>query len=200
MKKLLVTLIPCILACILLSSCGGSRISIAKRHYRGGYYVDYVKKAPSVTRTANETTKTGSHQQVSIESLPYPEKHSMIKGIFHEGDQINTPGIIAMPQYVKNKIFHAAANTKQVVAQGNSITTAPTTEMKLNQSEESIGSAGHDGDGAGAALSLLWIVIVIILIIWLIGILAGNFGLGGLINLLLLIALILLILWLLRIA
>ena len=50
-----------------------------------------------------------------------------------------------------------------------------------------------------AALSLLWLVIVIILILWLIGLIAGGFGLGGLINLLLVIALILLILWLLRI-
>jgi len=198
MKKLLATLTPCIIVCLFLSSCS-SNLTVAKRHYRGGYYVDYVKKAPTVTRTASEQTKTGSHQRVAIASLSAPENQGFIKGMFHGDNETKMPEIIAMPENVKNKIFHAASK-QQLIAHSNSITEAPVTETKQNLSEESIGSAGHDGDAAGAALSLLWIIIVIILIIWLVGILAGGWGLGGLLNLLLLIALILLILWLLRIA
>ena len=49
------------------------------------------------------------------------------------------------------------------------------------------------------ALSLIWIVILVVLLLWLLGFIAGGFGLGPFIHLLLVIALILLILWLLRV-
>jgi uncharacterized membrane protein len=55
-----------------------------------------------------------------------------------------------------------------------------------------------DTQNDGGAGSLLWLLIMIILIVWLIGLIAGGWGLGGLIHVLLVVALILFILWLLR--
>ena len=194
MKKLLATLTPCIIICLLISSCS-SNVSIVKRHYRGGYYVNYVKKTPAATPVAN--AKTTPRQRVVVTALPSPQIQADNKESFN----LNTTPVPVSTTAVSENSYHKNVKSiaKQLTAPLTNIAKAPATEVKQSLSEGIDGSAGHDGDAAGAALSLLWIIIVIILIVWLVGILAGGWA-GGLLDLLLVIALILLILWLLRIA
>lgn len=196
MKKLFTISINCIIVCMLFSSCA-SNLSIVKRHYRPGYYIDYRHRAPSVEYAAQ---KTAPVQKIAVAplaertlpALPTPE------GAFNP-DMNRSSGLIAVPAEEKTTYKRPVFNIKQALLNPVSIAKTETSSL---QSRSSLyqGAAAYDDDrAAGAALSLLWIVIVVILILWLIGILSGDFGLGGLINLLLVIALILLILWLLRI-
>lgn len=189
MKKLLATLIPCIIVCLLLSSCN-SNVSIVKRHYRGGYYVDRTKKATAPTPVVNEVAKTTPVKRVYIASISSPQ--NTIKEIPNEDASTIPNTIIAAPENVQHKNSNSFTENlvKKPVAVG-----APTMQKEETSSE---GIAGYGGGGGErAALSLLWIIVIIVLILLLIGLLAG--GLGDLIYLLLVVALVLLILLLLHI-
>jgi hypothetical protein len=105
MKKLIATLIPCIVGCLLLSSCG-SRVSIAKRHYRGGYYVDYTKKAPATTRIISKEAKTNPPQRTSVASIP--ENQNIIKEAFIPSKQPISFETVAIPENMQRKNIHAA--------------------------------------------------------------------------------------------
>lgn len=193
MKKLLHFSSLCILAGLLLSSCS-SNVSIAKRHYRSGYYVDFSKKAPSVNYASAKPERKAVLAPIASPELPgIPEQYASA------GTQLNTT-LIDIPANKKAplKVRHSVANAMQMLTQPLTVAKSATQAIQNTPVFSYDGSAGDDA--AGAALSLLWIVIVVILIIWLLGLVAGGWGLGGLINLLLLIAVILLILWLLRIA
>src|SRR6185312_9721473 len=176
-----------------LSSCS-SNVSIVKRHYRGGYYVDYSKKAPSV----NYVTAKPERKPV-VTSLLSPELPGIPEQYVATNNQINST-LIDVPanKKVPFKSKHSVANAKQLLTQPFAVAKNATPAIQNTPVFAYEGSAGYDG-GERAALSLLWIVIIVILILWLIGIIAGGWGLGGLINLLLIIAIILLVLWLLRI-
>lgn len=195
MKKLLIPFVIFVAAVMTLSSCSNlSKISITKRHYRSGYYVDFggnrnIPPAPVSARTertgkqpASALAKPGNYINTTI---PAPSTHKL-----------------PLVQKVKEPLKTLEIVSKKVVPQEpfQKIGTYP--NSILNNDRQTMSQAAqYDGEhGERAALSLLWIVIVVILILWLIGILAGDFGIGPLINILLLIALVLLILWLLRIA
>jgi uncharacterized membrane protein YqaE (UPF0057 family) len=67
MKKYILHILLITVTGILFSSCGNlSKLSITKRHYRSGYYVDFSKK--------NNTTTNSS-----VASLPARVKHQTIK-------------------------------------------------------------------------------------------------------------------------
>jgi hypothetical protein len=191
MKKLLTFSSLCILASMLLSSCS-SNISIVKRHYREGYYVDISKKAPSVNYAAIKPER----KKAVVTSLTSPELPGIPEQYVATNNQPNTT-LMDLPANKKAplKIKHALANTKQTLSQPFAVAKSATSALQNTPVFAYEGSAGYDG-GERAALSLLWIVIIVILILWILGLAAG---VGDLINLLLLIALILLILWLLRI-
>ncbi|HSY76434.1 MAG TPA: hypothetical protein VK890_06235, partial [Bacteroidia bacterium] len=68
MKKLITKSAICVSAAILFSSCM-SNLSITKRHYNSGYYVEYSKGTPAGTTTAAKEEKT-SQSKVCIPSIP----------------------------------------------------------------------------------------------------------------------------------
>ncbi len=192
MKNLLTPAI-CILVCILFSSCG-SNLSIVKRHYRSGFYVNHSKRVKT-SHLPNEEEKTAeANRAITLHTLPYPAKQNIIEGNFEQESKTRS---IILVTATDNKAQHKGIlhrNIQQLPAQTTGISKSP-----AFQNEQTFSAGGDYGSPGRAALSLFWIVILVILILWLIGIIAGGLGLGGLINILLVIALVLLILWLLRV-
>jgi len=180
-------------ASAFFSSCS-SNLAITKRHYTSGFYVDYSKgnKAISTNKISQSVATTPIIAAPVVASAPVPSSREAIK--------TNTPTTIINIKKLLPKI-NVLPIAKHGSANSFGTTIAPASEASPIVSESpKMNESISDGDrGDHAALSLLWLVIVIVLILWLIGILAGGFGLGGLINVLLVIALILLVLWLLRI-
>jgi hypothetical protein len=188
MKKLLAQLTLITLAGILFSSCSNSsKMSFTKRHYRSGYFADRVGKINAAPAVASAPIKL-KQQIIPIETTK--SENPVLRVVSANASQRQQIG--------EGKISNSASayNNFSITNAGanNSLKDGP-----LLQNNQAISASAGDGGGERAALSLLWIVIVIILILWLIGLLAGGWGLGGLINLLLVIALILLILWLFRV-
>lgn len=187
MKKLLTFCSLCILAGLLLSSCS-SNISIVKRHYRSGYYVDYTRKAPAINYASDKPER-----EFFLTSLSSPELNGIPEEYFTGKNQLNA-ALIDVPADKKTPFKYRQPFTKQLFNQPLIIPKTTTTKIESKVASYE-GNAGGDRGGR-AALSLLWIVIIVVLILWLLGLIVG---VGGLINLLLVVALILLILWLLRI-
>lgn len=196
MKKIHISLILFVFAGILFSSCSNSsRIAITKRHYRSGYYVDFGAKKP--VQTVSKISPVNRHK--TAQAITAKPVNQVAMNVTTEV----TPAILQNSQTSTKlqtgnaKIIHSATADNDIApTNGNNVNESPTLANKQTVLESSgDGDRGAERD----ALSLLWIVIVVILILWLIGIIAGGFGLGGLINLLLVIALILFILWLLRV-
>jgi len=193
MRKLLTPGAIFMVVCIFFSSCS-SNMSIAKRHYRGGYYVESVKRTQNVNPLKKDEVKTAqAKRNMPAYQIPDPPATNNTDKHVNRVSQTRDPIVTAAAdEKVEHKIIRQET-AKQMVEQN-----VTATENTFSQNQQTFSSSAqyHDDDAAGAALSLLWIVIVIILIIWLVGLVAG---VGGLINLLLVVALILLILWLLRI-
>lgn len=194
MKKLITYLSICLIAGILFSSCK-SNISIAKRHYNKGYYVDYNSGKHDVT-TVKEEEKT------ALSNIDRPVNFKQEKvaqnSVSSQSDQnsVTEKNIIVASNKKMLPDVNAKQNTKQSLKSKIKTITNPAAKIKhslFGADKKSTASANDD------ALSIFWVVILILLILWAVGLLAGGFGLGGLINVLLVIALILLILWLLRI-
>jgi len=195
MKKLLASFVLFVVIGILLSSCSNtSELAFNKRHYRSGFFYNVAGKNHTFPNSQVASIPVKTTQQippiVKIEnhvganaSIISTQKSDMSQNKTQE----NIPVII-----ISN-------SQKQMVNQTLASTEVPAIQNKQSFSEVSASQGGGGSGAGGAALSLLWIIIVVVLILWLIGILAGGFGLGGLINVLLIIALVLLILWLLRI-
>lgn len=201
MKNLFVPFTLIILAGAMFSSCSNtSKLSITKRHYRSGYYVNWGSKKQTLAVTKIPAT---TRHQVTPEVIAKSEntvasKPSIVASLKSVIIQKLAPS--KKIQISENRTVNSTSSGKNIFSTNANATNNVTESQSVNN-KQAIYDA-NDGDGGSserAALSLLWIVIVVILILWLIGILAGGWGLGGLINLLLVIALILLILWLLRI-
>jgi len=189
MKKIHVPLILFVFAGILFSSCSNSsKLAFTKRHYRNGYFVDNIGKIKTIPAIAGIPAK--ATQQIITPAITKSENPITI----------NVPVIASQKAQLTGSTINSASTGKNILIANTYATNNISQGLVLGNKEAISASTGDDGGSSErAALSLLWIVIVVILILWLIGILAGGFGLGGLVNLLLVIALILLILWLLRI-
>ena len=187
MKKLITPIILFISAIVLLSSCS-SKLSLTKRHYRKGYYVNNTHKhaTPKINDdkkiTINNPTITEPILEENVYAQPIISNEILLSDATknYSGNKELTQTQI---NYFKPKELKQTLNAN-----------APSIKKQLFQFNKLTKSSGERD-----ALSLFWIVILVILILWLLGFLAGGFGLGGLINLLLVVALILLILWLLRV-
>jgi hypothetical protein len=196
MKNLIKYTSVCVVAALLFSSCG-SNFSITKRHYTSGYYIDYTKSNKGVISSPIENI-TQVNAPVTSAAMQAPVQAINVAQAPAQSNDKNNQ-VVTSSNNKKQSKANLQAITKPVQVTKTGVFSNITKEEKhtLFESPNVITNSADRDDGR--ALSLLWLVIVIILILWLIGILAGGFGLGGLINLLLLIALILLILWLLRI-
>jgi len=194
MKKLIAPLLLAAFVGILLPSCSNtSKLSFNKRHYRSGDFVNAPGKNQTLTSPVVKIPVIANHPNLAIAK---PASHVVV----------NTPLItihktsLAQNKTEENNPITITSNAaKQVHPQTLNFTESPAIQSNPAFSDIAASQGEYGSRSAGAALSLLWIVIVIILILWLVGILAGGFGLGGLLNILLIIALVLLILWLLRI-
>lgn len=196
MKKLLTTVTSWIVVCIVFSSCS-SNISIVKRHYKKGYYIEFAKRTQTAHPLKNEEKKTvQAKRKFPQNSIAYSSKYNTIDEYFNQDTKTGEIATVARDEKLQRKII-LQQTARQLLKQTVNITENPVLQTRQAWSEA---SEYYDHSSDRAALSLLWIIILVILILWLIGILAGRFGLGGFINILLVIALILLILWLLRIA
>ncbi len=183
---------------ILLSSCGSS-FTVMKRHYNSGYYVDYTESHKEITPKAEgRIPQPASVSSISVADAPVKQTGTSLNSAQSVKEESRAISPNQRKESFKTNLV-AISKLSHITKLG--IIDAPNSENKqpLFQSPTISNAISDDGGGERAALSLLWLVIVIVLILWLIGILAGGFGLGGLINLLLLVALILLILWLLRV-
>jgi hypothetical protein len=189
MKKLITSDAATIITCILFSSCM-SNMSITKRHYTKGYYIEYANNEPTKVISGKETKAVTAKPVVTASVVQSaPAKRTFVA-------------------FTGSKPTHAIIvnNTRKaersVIAQGNTILSAqPKTEMTDMSTEQNSYSpssmlAISDDSPHREGLSLFWLVILIVVILWALGVLVG---LGSIIYLLLLLAVILLILWLLRI-
>lgn len=188
MKTLLKIIFLTIIASIMLASC--KQMSVMKRKYNKGYYVEYTKKKADLKNENNTVTKTEKAdvlKPVAITSLP--KETTPGKKEYEPTASIQLPENVP-PQPEKVKTFKDHLNIRDNF---KLITTNP---VKLFNDELSY---KMNQDPARDALSLFWVIIVVILIIYLIGLLLDGYGLGLAIHILAVIALVLLILWLLRV-
>lgn len=192
MKKILILSSLCILASILLSSCG-THLSMTKRHYNKGYYVSNTNNRRAISQPQEKRAISGNTTP-SYYLTPVVADESDLNAYQPKSLATGQGSFTASTK----KIQHSAVQNKNIQR---------ISPKKMLLSKQATIQNGYDtlkakkivSDGERNGLSLFWLIILVILILWAVGFLAGGFGLGGLINLLLLVALILLILWLLRI-
>jgi hypothetical protein len=187
MKNLFKLSIVLFITSIILSSCN-SNLSITKRRYSKGYFVERHSNKHNENQ---EKTKVAKHRKT-------------------EPVRVLTNNELVKTEPVKQNTSESRVITAEVNAEKPA---KKTSEIKTNEAKPDLVSyvknpvktfkdlSGKIGTAATGddALSLLWILILILLIIYVAGLLFDNFGLGSLIHVLAVIALVLLILWLLRI-
>jgi hypothetical protein len=187
MKKLTQLTVIFLLAGIVLSSCS-SNLSITKRRYNKGYFVEHhhgKQKAQNSavaqkTETRDVETKPAFAPQLLQEAIAEPAQTEAAQ------QGVVTAGAVKPTGGKAQKIKDAEAVPIELAVK-NPVKT-------LRTASDLVKTAARSDD----ALSLLWVVIVVILILYLLGILFNGFGLGNLIHILAVIAVVLLILWLLR--
>lgn len=182
MKKLITLLTVIFAGTILFSSCKNN-MSIAKRHYRNGYYI--AKSSHNAEARYNENKVKENYATLT------PKQR------FMEYDR-SAQAAQAPMAMKERKDNNFAPKENKVAKQKYSLVPSakiPTTILERKKAERAtLKPAPAASDDA---LSLFWIVILVLLILFVLGLL-GGIG-GGLVYILLVVALILLILWLLRI-
>lgn len=193
MKKLITFSAICIVASILLSSCG-LNMSITKRHYNNGYYVSYSdgKQAVFTPKEKEGQSKTSE----ALNSVQDQAEQNTKSEYSEQSPTTDNTVVVADNEKTQRKAI-SHQRTKEALKQITKTIKNPVAEIKHGSllAMPKIITNAPEREG----LSLFWIVILVVLILWALGFLAGGFGLGGLINLLLIVALILFILWLLRV-
>lgn len=210
MKNLYKLIIPGIALMFYASCSPTSKLSITKRHYNSGYYVDHVstKTTTAPVAKANASEQLVKEDQSNNASAVATQSEAL--NTYASKEKVSAKAVIKSAASNSTAKSHEAKQQKASVSEPktNSLGAKPTAVEALDMyaknpfSFRSISHIKHSKafvDGDSSARSLLWIIILVILILWLIGILGDGFGTGGLINLLLVIALILFILWLLRV-
>ncbi|HEV7229718.1 MAG TPA: lmo0937 family membrane protein [Bacteroidia bacterium] len=207
MKNLYKIILPGIAALVLYSSCNSrSGLALTKRRYNNGYYVDHVNARPApapVQHPLNPENNPVATSGLSRVDVTPPMDASL--ACTEENASAGQTKAIALKSHVAKKEKHAAAETNSVMTRTigvqpvamDMLQSYAKNPFQLRYALSKMKKAVVD-DAADDARSLLWIIIVLILILWLIGVIAGGFGLGEFIHILLIIALVLFILWLLR--
>lgn len=194
MKNLFKSTLILLIASIAITSCKNN-MSLTKRHYRKGYFVQHSNK-PSTT---NLKTIEAIKNKPEILALKQTNAVSINQeSVFANADIRNT-----------NKINLTSGNNLAIIKNNysnkiftNSVKNFIPINLKINNQKFNINKSKEiiKNDRGGDARSFFWTIILLIIIIWAIAVLLGGVSLGGgLINLLLLIALIFFILWLLRV-
>lgn len=191
MKKLFTLTVIAILTSVFFSSCG-SGLSITKRRYTKGYYVNRTPKPAETKETVAAKAKNESAVPVAVQVMPEVKKESEKQTIQKQNSESKAVGIAkATPQKETARRTASKMNPIKEVFSDFSLKQPFKTIDKAIDSYKL--SADSDDDG----LSLFWIIILVLLILWALGFISGNFG--GVVHVLLIIALVLLILWLLKV-
>jgi hypothetical protein len=183
MKQLIRMAIAMLAAVFFFSAC--SSLSITKRRYTKGYYVEHRtnrthqqhRDREAVQQQKTESENTVGTVVVKEKLCPPAAASSMVKAS-------EAPAIQATK---------APAVRKPILAAASSLA-APVVKKQIKALKQTISE--FTADDSDDALSLLWILVVVILVLYLIGLLME---LGPYTHILGVIALVLLILWLLRI-
>lgn len=217
MKKLITSIMTCLLAGVLITSCG-TRKSFTKSNYNNRYYIGMSKRANTEklpaeatektieeSVTATNETKQNSNSEELESTLVNPEVIAVNEAVnkpvvepvideTEEGTIAENATDLNETQRADKRGFNDANTTvkKNDEIQNRFKLNEFIPDLKQNTIGEKISHSSSDGD----TLSLLWIIIIVILILWAFG---YAYAASSLIHLLLVIALILLILWLLRI-
>lgn len=194
MKKLITPLLIGLL--LSLVSCNNKRwLSIEKRHYNKGYYVNTGRNANTTAsaepREAKKAEKRKSAEKqavaaepgLNIKVLPEPEKTA--NAIPGTGNRNSNP-VYASRNHANETKTAAVTHKKTAIV-----------PFTLKQTQALLKSSPRATEDD--VLSLLWILILALLVIWAIAFLTGGWGLGGLVHLILVIAVILFVLWILKI-
>ena len=174
MKKLFTSLLLAASACVLFSSCGN--MSLAKRHYSNGYYVDFGNNKTKAETKESEKTA----QNVSVPATEPTINNELSAKTKTETAQVNTDNN-------KNDIQSAG---KKLSDENPKVNTIKSFLKNIFQLKKALNKRSDSGGH-----SFLWKLVVFLLVLWLVLYLIG--GLGDIIYLLLVVALILFILWLL---
>ncbi len=185
MKKLIQLTVICVLAGFVISSCS-SNLSITKRRYNKGFFVQHHK---GVKSPENKTiAKAGEKKQ----SAP----QQFAPAVLSQEVVANSPAATPAP------VLTAKATTPQNYSKAEKKEMRnQAIELAVKHPVKAVKRVGDltRQDSGDKALSLLWVVVVVILIVYLLGLLLDWSGGAGWIHILGIIALVLLILWLLRI-
>ncbi len=177
---------PILLLICSLTSCDKSTgFSIAKRHYRDGFHIEYLSKKPLEKKANNDIT---SYLNYKEENTSFETKENFLLK--------EPPKEILQPKKETSRINEKNKISKKLTEQlPNLILPVKSTsisKLKSTSVPKNITSSQDTGD------SVVWTLISIFLVLWLISLLTGGWGLGGLIYIFLVIALILLLLKLLH--
>lgn len=223
MNTTLKTLMLGLITVLLLPACNSS-LTVIKRKVNKGYYIDYSRTKTKATKNDvvgdSKTASSVNTQEKTIysdktllsEAIPSPKLNTEST---NDNNQVASIEVVPTEKNKVNAVKIGSEDKNKSVSEKRSIPKELDKILFNPFSKKNLSKkTGFDQEThfsqinkhlktkpvpASGALSLLWIVIVVLLILWLLGLLAGGWGLGGLINLLLVVALILLILWLLRI-
>ena len=192
MKRIVKWSLNFTIAMFLFSSCS-QKLSLTKRHYTNGYYVESKKRINSEGIALNQKYTYKSNLDLKTNLIV---EHAIAKPIL---GSINTNKIyhtnIDKSTHPSDKLLYRK-NSSSVAKDNLSIHNNNLLKFKINDFGFLNQSLAFSKDETENGLSLFWIVILILLLLWLFGYIILS---GGLINLVLALALLLLILWLLRI-
>ena len=192
MKKIIYSLFLFAAAAMLFASCSTnlSTLSVTKRHYRSGYYVD-MGTTKHKTETASQKVKT-----TVAETTPVTQD-AVDNNVSEPAPVIMTPATSAdaTPKVKKEtpKVITASTTPSAVSSEKKTITPNTITELKNIRTVAKSISSQEEGRH-----SLLWFIVVILIVLFVLSLLL-NTGLGSIIYLLLVIALVLILLRLLGI-
>lgn len=197
MKKIAYSLFLFAGAAMLLASCSTqlSNVSVTKRHYRSGYYVD-MGNAKHKTEVASQKTIVPAIETAPV--LQVKEENNVSKSTPVITSVATNP--IASKKNKQDIPKELTASSHKHSASGSLMQLpVPNTVKELKNIQviskvlASENKRNNDGNH-----SLIWTIIVILLVLWLVSILL-DYSFGGLIYLLLVIALVLILLRLLGI-
>lgn len=192
MKKLSAQILVFSITGLLFASCSHfSTVSIAKRHYRSGYYVESYASNNSIRREETKapesamTAVNGNQPNIitsrpvssGSESTALTEKMENIDGqitkIRSSAHPINHPAILISDFNTSNKAVESNGRTFQ-------------------KNEIVALKRRYDGEGRHGLGGILWFLVVLLLILFLLNFIL-TLNLGGLVYIILVIALILLL-------
>lgn len=205
MKRLLVNFIFIFSATVISSCAFVPGISLTKRNFRDGYYLDFISGKKNKSEFKPETISADKLIEqpvdVLIKILPEnnladlsPEKtgFSVLKKNNNEIQRkvirkANSPDVISGAGGLNKNIFSRTISSVKLLSK------IPTSLVNFPKTSNSTASVNHEGG------EIIWTIIGVLILLWLLSLLTGGWGLGGLIYILLVVAIILAILRLLEV-